>query len=278
MPRGDRDAEQTAAALALYKDLVVEYDIHITWMREQTLDESKKRDQQLAIGLLAISVYNSAQAIIALYDANHGESSWVFLRSQFEQAAKAEYFAKHPARASDFLILEPFERYRLAEGYKIKKALRDRIAEECKAAVKDHPRLLRHQSGKGKAKGRARPDFLAIREALKPPDMQELLAANKWSFDLYVTIFLFGSLGIHGSINEMRNYFEQDTNGKMLRFKMEVDLGGAPDYLLQSANYLFGFIGKIAVWFPPGLERGAEVDGLHARQKSLWESLKAEET
>ena len=278
MPRGDRDAEQTAAALALYKDLVVEYDIHITWMREQTLDESKKRDQQLAIGLLAISVYNSAQAIIALYDANHGESSWVFLRSQFEQAESRILREASGPRKRFSNPRAILGRYRLAEGYKIKKALRDRIAEECKAAVKDHPRLLRHQSGKGKAKGRARPDFLAIREALKPPDMQELLAANKWSFDLYVTIFLFGSLGIHGSINEMRNYFEQDTNGKMLRFKMEVDLGGAPDYLLQSANYLFGFIGKIAVWFPPGLERGAEVDGLHARQKSLWESLKAEET
>jgi hypothetical protein len=272
VPRGNRNLEQVEKALALYKELVQEYGLHLDWMRGQTLADGQKHDQQVAIGLLAVSVYNSAKAIIALYDGQQGESSWIFLRSQFEQAAKAEYFVNHPKRASDFLILEPFERYKLAEGYdEIKKSLRDQIVNDCKAMVKAHPRLLKHQRGKGKSK----PDFLAIREALKLPDMQALLVANKWPFELYVTIFLFGSLNVHGSINEMRNYIDQDKDGKV-RFQTELDLTGAPDYLLQSANYLFGFIGKIVTLFPPGLERGAEVKVLCDRQKSFWESLKAE--
>lgn len=260
----------TAEGLVLYREMVREYGLHLDWMRQQGPSPGERRDQQLTIGLLAISVYNSAKAIISLYDGGQGDASLIFVRSQLEQAAKAEYFATRPQRARDFLDLEPFERYKLAEKYKVKESLRATIVSECKNAVKRNPKLLLHQSKT--TKGSSRADFLAIREALNPPDMQGLLEANKWSFDLYVTVFQFGSLGIHGSINELRNYFDVDDNGT-ISFQPEVDLAGPPDYLLQSMAYVLGFIGKIAVWFP-GFNRDQEVRELYDRHKALDAKLK----
>ncbi len=271
MPKKKREQALTDEALVLYAELVREYGLHLDWMRRQEVPESERRDQQLAIGLLAISVYTSAKAVVALYDGHQGDASLIFVRSQLEQAAKAEYFATRPHRARDFLDLEPFERYKLTEGYKLKEELRATIVAECKEAVRRSPRLLLHQSKPPKGKPRA--DFLAIREALKPPDMKGLLEANKWNFDLYVTVFLFGSLGIHGSINELRNYFDLDDRGTV-RFQPEVDMGGPPDYLLQSMAYVIGFIGKIGAWFPGG-NREAEVKALYDRHKALDAKLKA---
>ena len=103
--------------------------------------------------------------------------------------------------------------------------------------------------------------------------MQGLLEANGWSFDLYVTVFLFGSLGIHGSINELRNYFDLGDSGTV-NFQPEVDTSGPPDYLLQSMAYVIGFIGKIAKWFP-GASREAQVKKLYDRHKELDKTLKS---
>jgi hypothetical protein len=256
--------------LTLYRNLVEEFGKHLEWTRRQGLEAGERRDQQLCIGLLASSVYNSAKAVMALYEGGFGEASLIFVRSQFEQAAKAEYFSSRPGRVRDFLDSEPFERYKLTQGYDVKESLRTQIVADCKEAVKRNPHLLRHQSKAGK--GMPRADFLAIREALKPPDIQDLLRANKWDFDLYVTIFLFGSLWIHGSINELRKYVDEYPDGSV-GFAPEQELRGPPDYLMQSANYVLGFIGRLSKWFP-GLDRDAEVRALYERHQNLWGEMK----
>jgi hypothetical protein len=265
----EQEDTMLSKALAFYRKLLKEYSHHVEWMRRAGISNGDNHDQQLVIGMLAISNYNSGKSILALYEAGQGDQTLIFVRSQFEQAAKAEYFAKHKARARDFLDLEPFERYKLTQGYKIRDALRGVIVSECKKAVKNNPRLLRHQSEK--SKGAARADFLAIRQALKPPSMEQLLKTLKWDPALYVTIFLFGSLRIHGSINDLRDFFEQNADGSVT-FASEQDLQGPPDYLLQSSAYLVGFIGKIAEWFP-GAGRQAQALSLRDELSALAKEL-----
>jgi hypothetical protein len=269
MAKEDRGDQVLPQAVELYRELLAEYAHHVEWMRKSGLSDGEKHDQQLAIGMLAISNYNSAKSVLALFEAGQGEQTLIFVRSQFEQAAKADYFGKHAERARNFLDLEPFERFKLTQGYKIKDSLRDKIVAECKEKVKRHPHLLRHQGKTSKRK--VKPDFLAIREALKLPSMEVMLKKLKWDSGLYVTIFLFGSLRVHGSINDLRNYLQRRKDGSVT-FAPEQDLRGVPDYLLQSMAYPFGFIGKIAEWFP-GAGRESEVLALRERHTSLAKEL-----
>jgi hypothetical protein len=260
--------------LTFYRNLIGEYSFHVDWMRKAGISIDHKRDQQLVIGMLAISNYNSAKSILALYEADQGEQTLVFVRSQFEQAARADYFAKNKQRARDFLDLEPFERYKLAQKYHVRAALRETIVRECKEVVRQNPLLLRHQ--RKNAKGRRKADFLAIREALKLPPMEELLKALNWPPERYVDVYLFGSLRIHGSINDLRTYFEQNVDGSV-SFAPEQDLRGPPDYLLQSSAYLLGFIGRIDQWFP-GAGRDLEVGELLNQHHALANELGLDST
>jgi hypothetical protein len=252
----DRARSLYDAALAELEQLVgslVEYK----WPAESQL----VRTQKAAVGILIIHSLHLSKAVAALLHADLGAEILMLVRAQFEMGVKLSYIEKHAQKAGDFLLSEPFERYWLAKDYQITVERLASIVADCKAVFRHNPGLVRYQ--RSDQSRQQRPDFLAIRQGLAFPSMREMILDLGWDLDLYVTVFLFGSLGSHGSINQLRQYVEGiDTSSP--RFIIAVDQSGAPDYTLQSLGYLLGMVGAFANWFGTDEE-------LDKRIRPIWE-------
>ena len=254
-----KEMDRLVAGLASYK-----------WPSESQL----LRARRVAIGILIIHSLHVSKAIAALLHVKLGNQTLILVRSQFEMAVKLSYIEKHPQKGGDFLLSDPFERYWLAKDYEIATDRFATIISDCKVVVKNNPGLVRYQ--RAAKRGRQSADFLAIREGLAFPSMREMILDLGWDLDLYVTVFLFGSLGAHGSINQLRQYVEGiDTPSP--RFIVNEDQSGVPDYALQSINYLLGMIGAFAKWFGPSEELGITVAPLWEEHRFLAGTLFAEE-
>lgn len=229
------------------------------------------RTQRAAVGIIIIHGLHLSKVVAALLHANLGTQILTFVRAQFEMGVKLSYIEKHPQKAGDFLLSEPFERYWLAKDYQITVERLANIVADCRVVFRNNPGLIRHQRV---GASRQRPDFLAIRQGLAFPPIREMILDLGWDLDLYVTVFLFGSLGSHGSINQLRQYVEAiDTSSP--RFVINVDQSGVPDYTLQSLGYLLSMIGAFAKWFGANGELDKRIQPIWVEHQRLATALKS---
>ncbi|HEY1656070.1 MAG TPA: DUF5677 domain-containing protein, partial [Candidatus Tumulicola sp.] len=202
------EAEIKSRSVALYDAAVKELAKLALSLETYTWPSANQIDrmQRAAIGTLIIHTLELSKAIAALLQAGLGSQILPMVRAQFEMAVKLAYIEKYPKKGGDFLLSEPFERYWLAKDYEISSARLATIVADCKAVVANNPALINYQTSKNSRPKRA--DFLAIRTGLSFPLVRDMVLDLQWHLDLYVMIFLFGSIDIHGSIIQLRNYIE----------------------------------------------------------------------
>jgi hypothetical protein len=164
-------------------------------------------DLDLAVVLHALSARDDARAVLALAKARISHPLITHVRTIFEARSKMIWLTKDPSRAARLFDSEPFERYRLANKYP---GIKERpvwktILADCKQAVKDDPKLLMHQPKDAKTPA-SRPDYMAITEALRMPEMEELLKQIEASPNDYVENYRLSSLSSHVSIVHLKDF------------------------------------------------------------------------
>lgn len=204
--------------------------------------------------LLGYGVYGHALAIRCLFDGSVGRQIPDHVRAQFEASVKLAYVEHFPEAARDFLDIEPFERWFLAsERTTLRAELRQAVDRDCLEVIARRPDLVADAPDRARIlSGQSAPNHRAIYRRLQLPKISAVIDRlnardPKWTRDLYGVIFRLGSLGTHSSILHLRAAFVEDATG--FAFDVSQDWDGAADYLLQSTNYLLGFIFKVATRF-----------------------------
>jgi hypothetical protein len=201
--------------------------------------------------LLGYGVYGSGKAIACLFDGDLGRQLPGFVRAQFEASVKMAYVEHFPDSSIDFLDIEPFERWFLAsERSTLDPALRRVVEHDCLIVINRRPELVSQDPNSASIlAGTATPNFREIYRKLQLPGVSTMIDQLNgldpgWNRDLYAVMFRLGSLGTHSSIGQLRDAFVEGPTG--VSFEISQSWDGAPDYLLQAANYLIGFTYKVA--------------------------------
>lgn len=115
---------------------------------------------------------------------------------------------QHSARATNYLISEPFERYALANDRVRRSDKWPDIVQECKNSVARLPSLLNLP---GATKGAARrPVFKAIAKALRMPPLAEMADAVGEDEDVYLIDVDVPSLYPHTSVTYTKNFHKRN--------------------------------------------------------------------
>jgi hypothetical protein len=240
---------------------------------------------KMSTALFAFGVYGNGCAILNLYRSDVGRQIPAIVRSQFEAILKLAYCEHHPKKARDFIDSEPFVRWMTARGKTLRPALRDAVERDCLAVVRTRPELLKGVKLKDEIiAGKIQMDYDTHRAIAKkldfPPvgSLQAQLAKDDpgWTSDLYATVYRIGSLPTHHSIGFLRDAFVDVNEDGSVRFSIDQHYDGAPDFVLQSSNYLIGMASKVTQRFGGNLDDPHDpLREIYERQQAIVKELKA---
>ena len=240
---------------------------------------------KMATALFAFGVYGNGCAILTLYRSDVGRQIPAIVRSQFEAVLKLAYCEHHSKKARDFVDSEPFVRWMTARGKKLRPELHDAVERDCLEVVRTRPELLKGIKLKDEIlAGKIQMDYDTHRAIAKKLDfpavasVQEQLAKDDpgWTSDLYATVYRIGSLPTHHSIGFLRDAFADFNDDGTVRFSVEQHYDGAPDFVLQSSNYLIGMASKVAQRFGGNLDDPNDpLREIYDRQQQIVKELKA---
>lgn len=234
--------------------------------------------------MFAAGVYGNGCAILWLYRADVGRQIPPIMRSQFEAVVKLAYCQHSPEQASNVVDAEPFERWMTARGKDLRPELTQSIQKDALMVLNLRPSLLDGEKLKSEilAGKIPIPDrvYRSVYNQLDFDDVASLMdALNKkdpgWTKDLYSSIFRIGSLGTHHSVVYLRDCFSL-TKSYELRFSASQHYSAAPDFLLQSSNYVIGLSARVAQCFHGDIaDPNDPLHEIHGRQQEIVAELRA---
>jgi len=234
--------------------------------------------------LLAAGAYGNGCAILHLYRGDIGRQIPPIVRSQFEAVVKLTYCEYFPRKARDYVDSEPFERWMTARGKNLRPELQAAISNDCLTVLRLRPNLIKDEKFRSEILAGKMPipekAYKRVAKTLAFDDLASLMRAIDekspgWTTDLYATVYRIGSLGIHQSVVYLRDAFSIGAGGEV-RYCADQHYDGAPDYLLQSSNYMIGLAAKVAQRFGGGPDDpGDPLRELYERQQEIVRELKA---
>jgi hypothetical protein len=207
--------------------------------RFRRVRDSQENDLQLAIVVHSLNSLDAARGAYALGTKRLFGPLSVEFRVIFEVLVKIRWMRRHPPRATNYLVSEPFERYALANDRVRRSDKWPGIVQDCKNSVAQHPSLLNLP---GATKGAARrPAFKAIVKALRMPPLEEMAAAVGEDEDVYLIDVDVPSLYPHTSVTYTRNFHKRNNSDGTAFLSTQAD----PIMLLGSITRATTRLGEI---------------------------------